>query len=777
MAENLGSAVLELRTNDKQFHKGLKGAETGLLGLVNPITLVVGAVAGIGAAFFKVGNDSQQAMRTLANETGATGTDLKLLGADMEAAFAQVPESLGAVAKSMATLNTLTGATGPLLQQITVAALDASRAMGEDGAANAAKLGTALNQFSEPATNGVQRMEELVSASQQFGLGIGDLLRHLNEYGAVLQNAGFSMTESTDLFGQLAKAGLKVSRVMPGLNAFFRKNAEAGRDSQQALNEVIAAMQSAATSTDALKIATEAFGAEGAQRMTTAVRAGAFELENLGEALQNSQGIITQLTEDNKTLGEAFDELTNKASLLLEPIGSDLVEALTGLVEGLDAATDSSKTWLESLEGLDEGLRDAMGPLGDWIDAVEDATPSMDLFGIETDKANKAIEAQRQKINAAKPPMDALLTTVERLAAAEILAEAETKKLADAAELRAAVAAKNMSAALVQVNADLGRFKTAAKNAKDKVQSLASELKVVSDNRIHELEQAIKNEARPALSDLGAEIVILNPEINTLGIELGKVKNPLEDLKTPAEDLKEPLIQVSTVVTDLGKALADVVLGKGNFVDAITAMGQALVRSFIESGIQAALGAVFNKLSGIAGISLGGGSVPGVPTGGGVPGLPGGGGGGAGGGAGGFFDILGIGASVATAISSVFGNFQMAGMNEEIKQITHWTKLTAIALGGSEGTGQGGTGIRGTLFTIAARLEANLGTLPALWNIKDNTDFMQGSLDSMVTSLQTIAAKETVVNVTVTLDGKQLTAGVLDGIRGEMLLTPNSLAF
>ena len=51
------------------------------------------------------------------------------------------------------------------------------------------------------------------------------------------------------------------------------------------------------------------------------------------------------------------------------------------------------------------------------------------------------------------------------------------------------------------------------------------------------------------------------------------------------------------------------------------------------------------------------------------------------------------------------------------------------------------------------------------------------SLPSMVPLLQTIADKEHVINVNITIDGKQLTAHVLDGIRSELLLTPATVGF
>src|SRR5699024_1596902 len=236
-----------------------------------------------------------------------------------------VPADADTVSNALAELNTMTGATGSVLQGLTKSVLDASRMLGEDGVANANAFGNALVQWGIPAEEGEVYLDKLFKATQDYGVGLGDLTGHLTRFGPVLQNAGFTMDESADLFGRLEKGGVQVTRVMPGLNAAFRNWASEGKDSKVELQKVVDQMQNAETETEALAIATEHFGAEGAQRLTTAIRQGMIpSLTDLGKPLQDTEGLVGKTSDETKSFGDRLIELKNKAQVALEPLGQML---------------------------------------------------------------------------------------------------------------------------------------------------------------------------------------------------------------------------------------------------------------------------------------------------------------------------------------------------------------------------------------------------------------------------------------------------------------------
>ncbi len=340
MPESLGSAVLELFTDNSAFDKGLGTAKKGAEGLGASFAKtgaaltasVTAPIVGFGLALGDAATDFQEMNQSIAVGTGATGAALDGLQDSARNVFASLPESAETVGNVLANLNTGLGITGGSLEALSIQTANASRLLGEEAAPNAQAFTQALNQFGVPATEAGKNLDFLFATSQSFGTSLGSLLTSTKDYGAVLKNAGFSMAESADLFGRLDKAGISVSRVMPGLNAAFRKMAEAGEEPQAALQGIVEAIKNAETPMDALAIATEKFGAEGAQRLSVAIREGAFELAGLGAGLESVGGLINDTAASNQTFEESMGKLKNQVTTLLEPLGTQLVTSLQDVV-------------------------------------------------------------------------------------------------------------------------------------------------------------------------------------------------------------------------------------------------------------------------------------------------------------------------------------------------------------------------------------------------------------------------------------------------------------
>lgn len=143
--------------------------------------------------------------------------------------------------------------------------------------------------------------------------------------------------------------------------------------------------------------------------------------------------------------------------------------------------------------------------------------------------------------------------------------------------------------------------------------------------------------------------------------------------------------QVSTIVTDFGRAVSDIITKSASVGEAFSRLGKSIVDSMIRGGIELAvnqgiklLGKLLNSIGGV------GKSIGGILTGGG-----GGGGIGGGGGGGGALGaaasaasggILGIVTGVGSLISGIVGNFQMAGMNKTLDLIEKEVRYSQIHL-------------------------------------------------------------------------------------------------
>ena len=302
----LGRAVLELEADSSKLDKGLQDAQKRTLKrmreLGKRLTLTLTApIVAIGASVFHAVETFDEAMARLRVGTGAAGDELKNLERDFKAVFGTVPAGANEIADAMAELNTRLGLTGNSLQDATRSAVELGEIMRIDATQAIQKTAQAMAIFQLPAGEFTSVLDKMFVTSQKTGIGIDALTANLQAYGPVLRNASFTMDESIALFGQLEAAGSDASRVFPGLNAFFRKAADNGQDLRKSLESVISRIQEAADSASALPIATEAFGVEGAQRLITAIRGGAFEIDELVNSLNDADGAIVKMAKETRT--------------------------------------------------------------------------------------------------------------------------------------------------------------------------------------------------------------------------------------------------------------------------------------------------------------------------------------------------------------------------------------------------------------------------------------------------------------------------------------------
>ncbi|CDQ41512.1 phage tail tape measure protein [Virgibacillus salexigens] len=365
-----GSITIDTKIDQKGAEQGVGTLQKNLNGTAKKMKKVGGQMskyvtapmAALGTASIVAADTVDKAYNNIIVGTGATGDKLDSLKSSFDNVFKNVPNSADEVSNAISNLNTLTGATGPVLEDLTKNVLDASRTLGEDGVANSEAFGQAMGQWQIPADQGVTKLDELYQMTKDYGVGLDQITGHLNTYGSVLQNAGFNMTESADLMARLEAKGISVSRVMPGLNKAFRNWADEGKNSREEFEKVANKMRDAETETEALKIATEAFGAEGAQRMTTAIRNGAIPaLDELGEGFDDTKGGIQETSDQTKTIGERFQELKNRITSDMAPLGQiflDLAERwLPPIIDGVTKLA----SWFNNLSPTTQKLVVVLG--------------------------------------------------------------------------------------------------------------------------------------------------------------------------------------------------------------------------------------------------------------------------------------------------------------------------------------------------------------------------------------------------------------------------------
>ena len=315
-----------------KFNKTMDGV-SGKLGGLGKVAaaggLAIAAGIGIGAkALFDIGSQAQEMRNNIIEGTGASGEALDAFVSSAKEVLKTVPESSDVVSGALADVNTFFGATGDQLEDMTGDFLDFARVTGTDVGAAIGQVDAALTQFGLSAGDADEVMGDFLRISQATGAPMDKLLGQMETFGPIFDNAGFSLEETTAIFGQLETAGVDVTRVGPALNKFFRDTAAAGDDPKQAFKDIQAAMLAAGSETEALNIATAAFGSEGAQRMTSAIRNGSLDLENLNELMGDGTGLVGEQAAATETFGDKWNMIKNNVFVALEPLAVKMFDAI-----------------------------------------------------------------------------------------------------------------------------------------------------------------------------------------------------------------------------------------------------------------------------------------------------------------------------------------------------------------------------------------------------------------------------------------------------------------
>lgn len=369
-AENADSAISKLTNTLSNMGSRLSSVGKSLsIGLTAPIVA-------LGGGAFLAAKKYEDAVRSIQVATGATGEALNQFEKDMKSLAREVPNTVDEIVGAIGNLNTYTGATGDTLQELTKHVLDASRLLGEDGVANSQAFGKAMQQWQIDAKDGPQILDSLYKATQNYGVGLGEIIGLLNGYGPVMQNAGFTTEQTAEFFARLTSAGISVSRIMPAINSAFRNWAKEGKDSQEMLNSVITTIRNTTDSQQALALATEVFGAQGAQRLMTAIRNDIIPpIQEWGQTIQNVDGLIQQSAEENRTFAESFQIFKNNVEQSLEPFGKAMLEIANDV---FPPVIDAISKVAEAFQNMNPAVRNTIVVVGGLLAA---AGPMLIFFG------------------------------------------------------------------------------------------------------------------------------------------------------------------------------------------------------------------------------------------------------------------------------------------------------------------------------------------------------------------------------------------------------------
>lgn len=360
----LGTLRVDLAAYTAKFTEGLAKGNRDLdrfLGKFSKKSIALGKSLSVGltapllgaaAAAVKAADAIDKVERSVAVATGLQGAALQAVKMDLEEVAKSTPAALDAVGSAIGTFATQTGESGESLQRLAMTAVEASNLLGEDLGQNVTKSGRIIKQFGLTADEGADFIAQLFRLSQDYDVALSKQLDTIQAYGAVLSNANIPLEEQAVLFAKLEGQGIAVSRVMPGINASLRRAAAAGLDLNKFLRDAVTAVANATTEVEALDTATRIFGAEGAARLTVAIRNGSFAFDDFGTSATAAAEDVMRFAEENRTLGERATILGRQLQYALAPLGEVLLDIIERLTPFISRFAEWLAVWIERFAAL-----------------------------------------------------------------------------------------------------------------------------------------------------------------------------------------------------------------------------------------------------------------------------------------------------------------------------------------------------------------------------------------------------------------------------------------
>jgi hypothetical protein len=310
-------------------------------------TVAIAAVAKVGQALFKLGQDFDDVYDNIRIQTGATGAVFEGLQESFREVAAVVPNDFAQVGTAIQDLNTRLGLTGQPLEELAIQLLTVSRLMGGDVQTNVRNATRLFQQF------GVDGEDQ--ADTQASGIGFSELAAQVVDNGVAFRGLGFTVEDSIAMLALFEREGVDTAGVMGALERGVGRLSAAGGDVPAAFRDAIAAIAEAKTQSEAFGIASEVVGARGAQRLIDAVQNGRLDIDEFSEALAANGETILGAAGDTDGFREAWDRFKNYVKIQLEPVATAVFANLEALVAGLTPAVDRVKEAFEK-DGLEGAL-------------------------------------------------------------------------------------------------------------------------------------------------------------------------------------------------------------------------------------------------------------------------------------------------------------------------------------------------------------------------------------------------------------------------------------
>lgn len=342
-----------------------------------------------GEALVSFGEDFKTASNNLILGTGAIGDQLAALKGNFADVFSGVNQSAGDVSTAIATLATRLNLAGEPLEELTKKLLELANITGEQVAPLVQDASKLFAQWSVDTEDQSAALDHLLQVASASGGTVKSITDTLLQFGPAFRELGLSLDDTTNLIGNLQKAGVNVDSTLSALQRSLNTMSKAGlKDPLEGLQLLIDKIAGAASEGQAFQIGATAFG-KGAATIVNAIREGKFSLDDFQGSLNLSTRTVSETAEEMETLGQQFDKLKNALETDLKPVADSLLKFLEDALTAAKPLVDLIGTLASRFSDLPEPVKEVafaiagfLAALGPILGVIAGAAAALDALAI-----------------------------------------------------------------------------------------------------------------------------------------------------------------------------------------------------------------------------------------------------------------------------------------------------------------------------------------------------------------------------------------------------------
>ena len=395
---------------------------------LTPVSAGAAAVLGGGVAAFK---DLDEGYDTIVTKTGATAEALDNLKSTANEIFSESVFDMTDIGNVIGEVNTRFGYTDKKLKSASESFLQFAKINNADVSDSVAKSAQIMSAWHLSADKLPAVLGMITAKGQETGISVNTLMGTVLDNNAVFKEMGLTFEQSVGLIAQFEKNGINTSTALTAMKKSVASATKEGKDLGEALNLTVADIKNASTETEALQKATELFGTKGAAEMSTAIRDGRIDFDNISESMSKYSGTVSKTYEatldpldKSKTalnnLKLAGSELAGEALELGKPLMEDGVKLLKGATEWFKKLDPEQKKVLvkaiELFAILGPGTT-AVGKLTKKVGNIVGIIPKLVTKIISMTSATEGATVAQEGLNLAQSmsPAGALITLITSL--------------------------------------------------------------------------------------------------------------------------------------------------------------------------------------------------------------------------------------------------------------------------------------------------------------------------------------------------------------------------